>query len=863
MASVPNGPLAAAIALHQQGQLGQARLGYGAILASDSGNAAAHHYLGLLEHQSGNPMAALPHLRTAVQSEAAEPFYWVNLGNLLKDLQRPQEAEAAYQRALALEPGEALALYNLGHLYQLYGRWSEAAAAFSQATAAQADFVLAWQKLAAMELRSNRRDQALAAAERAVALAPDDAASWFHLADALGRFARWPESLQALERCLALQPQFPEAWNNLGLARKQQGDQAGATAAFTTALEQAPPSDPANASLAAETCSNLAQLELDTHQLQAAKQWSGRALALDPQNAQVQFTQGNVLNALGEYEQAASALRRALELQSDFPEALNNLGNILLNLRRHSESIATFERAISQRSDYAEALANLANAQRESSYPDLAEKALLEAIRIKPEFAAAHSNLGNAYFDQGKVDLALESYHRGIELGQDDRDFVPNYLFALNYSPSASDADLAAETRRLWQAKYADLLSEPPARAGAADASGADASGANPFGATTAGAVTAGAGPAITARRLRVGYVSPDFWMHPVARFLLPVLEHHNRSQFEVFAYSSRYLKDGMTSEIAKRVEHWRDVHQLDDAALADLIRADGIDLLIDLTMYARDCRPALFARKPAPVQITYLAYVGTTGQATMDYRITDGVLDPPEDGPLPFIEQPLRLSRCWWSFSVPPPVVTIPAVVSPPCLSQGVISFGSLNNFVKVNEQVRALWAELVASVSGSRLVLHIKQTRAREGLLEFFAERGVSSDRISLIGYQNGPDYMATYGQIDIALDTAPFAGGTTSFDALWMGLPLVTLAGERSSSRGGASILTSLGRPEWIARSPEEYIAIAQRLASDPQGLAAIRSGLRAELQASPLMDNAGFTRELEDLYRQAWDQGRRGA
>ena len=833
MAPDPSGPLAIAISLHQQGQLAQARQAYGAILASDPSKAAVHHYLGLLEHHSGNLMPALQHLQRAVQSDRAEPFYWVNLGNLLKDLQRPQEAEAAYQRALAQQPADALALYNLGHLYQLYGRWSEAATSFGQATAAQDDFILAWQKLAAMELRGSRREQALAAAERAVALAPDDATSWFHLADALGRFERWPESLEALERSLALQPQFAEAWNNLGLARKQQGDLAGAKAAFEAALEQAPPSDPANASLAAETCSNLAQLELDAHQLQAAQQWSERALALDPQNAQVQFTKGNVLNALGQYELAASALRLALELQSDFPEALNNLGNILLNLRCHSESIAIFERAIAQRTDYAEAMANLANAQREASYPDLAEQALLEAIRIKPEFAAAHSNLGNAYFDQGKVDLALESYRRGIELGQDDRDFIPNYLFALNYSPSASDADLAAETRRLCKAKYDDFLGEP--------------------------AATAPAGVhAIAARRLRVGYVSPDFWMHPVTRFMMPLLEHHDRSRFEVFAYSSRYLKDGMTAEIAKRVEHWREVHQLDDAALADLIRADGIDLLIDLTMYTRDCRPALFARKPAPVQITYLAYVGTTGLAAMDYRITDGVLDPPDSPVLPFIEQPLRLPRCWWSFSVPPPVVAIPAVVPPPCLSQGVISFGSLNNFVKVNEEVRALWAELVASVPGSRLVLHIKETRARLGLLEFFAERGVASDRITLIGYQNGPDYMATYGQIDIALDTSPFAGGTTSFDALWMGVPLVTLAGERSSSRGGASILTSLGRPDWIARSPEEYIAIAQRLGADPQALAAIRSGLRAELQASPLMDNAGFTRELEALYLQAWDE-----
>jgi protein O-GlcNAc transferase len=200
------------------------------------------------------------------------------------------------------------------------------------------------------------------------------------------------------------------------------------------------------------------------------------------------------------------------------------------------------------------------------------------------------------------------------------------------------------------------------------------------------------------------------------------------------------------------------------------------------------------------------------------------------------------------------------PEVTPPPCLSSGVISFGSLNNFVKVNETVRALWAELLANVPDARLVLHIKETRARQTLLDLFAERGVASNRLSLIGYQAEADYLATYSQIDIALDTTPFAGGTTSFDALWMGVPLVTLAGERSSSRGGASILTSLGRSEWIARSPEQYIAIAQSLASDPQQLAAIRRGLRTELQASPLMDGAGFTRELEDAYHQAWEQHR---
>jgi predicted O-linked N-acetylglucosamine transferase (SPINDLY family) len=239
--------------------------------------------------------------------------------------------------------------------------------------------------------------------------------------------------------------------------------------------------------------------------------------------------------------------------------------------------------------------------------------------------------------------------------------------------------------------------------------------------------------------------------MHPVARFLLPLLEHQNRDDFEVFAYSSRTLPDGFTAEIAQRVEHWREVAGLNDDALAQQIRSDQIDLLIDLTMHSRDCRPGLFARKPAPVQISYLAYVGTTGLAAMDYRITDGVLDPPEGPPLPFIEQPLRLPRCWWSL-MPPPRTTIADVVPPPCLQNGFITFGSLNNFTKVNPPVRALWARLVAGLPQARLLLHVKNGHARGALLQELADHGLPPERVTLIGYQDGHAYMASYGQIDI---------------------------------------------------------------------------------------------------------------
>lgn len=818
MSSSPD--LARIISLHQQGQLAEARLGYQAVLAAQPRHADAWHYLGMLEHQAGNPALALQHIQSSIALDPSKAFFHINLGNALKDLGKPQESEAAYQAAIQLDPNDPLAWYNLGHLYQHWRQWQPACHAFRQATVLRPAFVEAWNSLAAASLQSNQIDEALEASERALALEPRSASGWFHKADVLGRQKRWDDSRQALEQAIALQPHFPEAYNNLGLALKALKLNVEAAQAFNAALDQ----DPGFA----DPCNNLGQLELDAGHHDQALAWLNRSLQINPNEPRSLFCMGNFLNAVGRFDEAASWLRRAIELRPDFPEALNNLGNILLTLRRHEEGLQAFERAIQSRPDYHEAYANLGNLQREAKFPDLAEASMLEAIRLKPDFAAAHSNLGNAYFDQGKIDLALASYKKGIELGQDDRDFVPNYLFALNYSPSLSDAEIATEHQRLCAEKFSALAEIIP--------------------------YTNGRDPA---RRLRIGYVSPDFWMHPVARFMLPLLQHHDRDHFEIVAYSSRYLKDGFTEECAKHVDLWRECHHLSDASLAKQIRDDGIDILVDLTMHSRDCRPGLFARKPAPLQVSYLAYVGTTGQSTMDYRLTDIHLDPPAGPESPFPEKPLRLSRCWWTFQ-PPVRTTVPDVQPPPCLKTGAITFGSLNNFVKVNEGTRALWAKVVASVPGARLLLHIKESRARQGLLEFLAGHGLPAERVTLIGYQDGPSYMATYGRIDIALDPSPFAGGTTTFDALWMGVPVITLAGDRMASRGGRSILATLGRQEWVADSAEQYLAVAQNLAADPARLATIRAGLRDELRNSPLMDNVGFTRDVEQQYRTIWQR-----
>ena len=810
-----------AVQLHQSGQLQPAREIYQAVLAREPNHPDARHYLGMLEHQSGRFPEALEQMQASIRLDPNRAFFLINYANLLKDMGKPHEAETAYKRSLELQPDDPVTLYNLGVLYHLWCRLKDAVDHFHMATQINPGFLPAWNKLAAMYLQLNKADEAQHAAQVAIQLAPDQASGWFHMATCHSLAKQWKESCEALQKAVSLQPVFPEAYNNLGMAYWELGQTDQSRLCYLKAMEQDPKF--------AEPCIHMSKLSCDASSLDEAFNWLVQALKLEPNSPQAHFAMGNFLVKMGREQEGASHLRQAVTLKPDYAEALNNLGNVLLNLKCHEEGEAAFQKAIALKPDYHEAYANLGNLHREAQFPDLAEHALLESIRLKPDFAAAHSNLGNAYFDQGKIDQAIESYKKGIDLGQDDQEFVPNYLFALNYSAKLSAADIGAEHLRLCRQKFGALSKDIAPHDNTRDPN----------------------------RKIRVGYVSPDFWMHPVARFMLPVLEHHDREKFEIFAYYTRLLRDGITEECKKRVDFWRDSHGKTDQELEALIRGDKIDILVDLTMHSRDCKPGLFARKPAPVQVSYLAYAGTTGLETIEYRMTDKYLDPPGKPTPGYHEEPLRLPWCWWSFQVPPePHVRMPEVQPPPFLKNGHITFGSLNNFVKVNPGTRETWAKIVASVPNSRLLLHMKQSRIRDEVLQFFESHGVASDRISILGYQSGPDYIRTYKDMDIALDPFPFAGGTTTFDALWMGVPVVTLAGDRPVGRGGLSILSTLGHPEWVGHTSEEYVRAAVELASKPNRLETLRKTLREEIQKSPLMDSQGFVREMEKHYSNIW-------
>ncbi|MGD1277004.1 MAG: hypothetical protein ABR964_07265, partial [Tepidisphaeraceae bacterium] len=355
-------------------------------------------------------------------------------------------------------------------------------------------------------------------------------------------------------------------------------------------------------------------------------------------------------------------------------------------------------------------------------------------------------------------------------------------------------------------------------------------------------------------RRLRIGYVSPHFGFYPVGRFLLPLLRQHDPTQVETFCYADVAHADEMTGKLRDCAHVWRDIHGLGDAELADLVRQDRIDILLDLSLHTGGNRLLSFARKPAPVQTTYLAYCSTSGLDTMDYRLTDPYLDPPGSDQSVYAERSIRLPRTYWCYQ---PSITAIEVREPPALKTGCVVFGCFSSdYCKISAEAWSVWRRLLQAVPHSRLVVHACSGRHRDAARQYLADAGVAPHRLDFVGRVPFDQYLQRYREIDVALDPFPYGGGTTTCDAMWMGVPVVTLAGRTGVGRGGVSILSNVGVPELIANSVEQYVEIARSLAGDLPRLAQLRATLRGRMRQSALMDAAGFARDVEAAYRQMW-------
>jgi protein O-GlcNAc transferase len=528
---------------------------------------------------------------------------------------------------------------------------------------------------------------------------------------------------------------------------------------------------------------------------------------------------------------ALQALQKSTELMPDDAAAHNNLGNALKDLGRLDDAVASYRRALEIDPDNAEAHSNLGNSLKECGKLDEAVASYRRALQIKPDYAEACHNMGNILKDICRLDDAVASYRRALQIKPDLVEAQSNLLFTLNYLADQPSAMLLDEARRCG-----DLVGRK----------------ASPYG-TWLNAPDPD-------RSLRVGLVSGDFGYHPVGYFLdsiLSALASQASTRLELIAYSNDARTDALTERIKACCRSWHSAVGLSDAQLAQLIRDDGIDILIDLSGHTEHNRLPMFAWKPAPVQASWLGYFATTGVAAMDYLIADP-WTLPESEEAHFTEKIQRLPETYLCFT--PPDMDI--AVSPlPALINGHITFGCFNTLSKMNDTVVALWARVLHAVPQSRLFLkakHLDSPSVQQSVLERFSSHGITADRLMLEGAAPRAELLEAYRRVDIALDPFPYPGGTTSIEALWMGVPVLTLMGDRFLSHIGESILQNAGLPEWVAADADGYVARAVSHASDLPRLETLRTGLRQQVLASPLFDAPRFARHFEAALREMWTQ-----
>ena len=529
--------------------------------------------------------------------------------------------------------------------------------------------------------------------------------------------------------------------------------------------------------------------------------------------------------AQGFPEEAVGHFQEALALRPGEVKSINGLGVVLQRLGRIDEAASCYREAARLDPYYQDAQVNLALVLKDHGRLCAAQRQLEGAIALQPDAVRLWYNLANVLHLQGRSLEAVAAYRETLLLDPEHLDARQNLLFALHYSSRFSDRQIFAEHQA---AAEKSVFNPAPVQ------SRQEALHAPP-------------------RRIRIGYLSPDFRRHAVACFIEPILSRHDKGRFEIYCYANLARPDETTQRLMGLAEGWRDIYQMGDQEAALLIGADRIDILVDLAGHTSGNRLPLLARKPAPLQVTWLGYPDTTGIPELDFRITDRLADPPGTTEQFHSEQLIRLERSFCCY-LPPEFA--PAVTALPWLSSGRVTFGSFNNLAKVTDEVIALWARVLLAVPGSRLLLKCTPLADAEvctRLLEAFRGEGVSAERIELHPGDASPiEHLAQYGRVDIALDTFPYNGTTTSCEALWMGVPVLTLAGTRHAARTGMSILTNCGLAHLVAQSADEYLSIACELARDPDLLQQLRLGLRGRMAASPLMDGAEVTRELEAAF-----------
>jgi len=741
---------------------------------------------------------------------------------------RRQQKEARKKGAgsAAVTPDEALFLENVfadavSHYQQ--GRLGEAEQGFLTLQGRQPDIPDVLHMLALIALQTERPGEAVNYLEKAIAAQPQAPDYFLLLGAALKRDDRVEDAIPAYERAISLDPGLADAHYNLGNTFKELNREQDAIACYQRAIEIDPAFIDAHC--------NLAQALNRTGRFDEAIASSHRTLALRPDIAEAHINLGVAFHNLGQLDAAADSFQKALVLRPDIAQVHTHLGNVFRELERPEDSLASFRQALAIDPEFADAHKDLGNALLNLGLLDDAVASFQKALAVRPDFTEVNIDLGRAQMELRQFDDAMASYQKALAGNPDDAGTQNIYLHGLLYLPQITNPELFDACRRILGPGNSPGNSPgtaPPPVPGRG-------SGSKP--------------------RLRIGYLSSDFRNHPVGNNILPLLANHDHDGFEIFCYAQLAKSDSVTEQFRGHADRWLSINGLTDARVAERIREDGIDVMVFLGGNFDRNRPAIASHRPAPVQVSM--HGGTTSALDdMDYWLTDDILHP-GDTTEQFTEDLFRLP-IFYAYPLPedaPPVSPLPAD------KNDFITFASFNKLSKINNDVIDLWSKILAAVPDARLNLkfwnYLESPSLRRGLLERFEGNGIEPERIRLLGASEDPQgHLAQYHQVDIALDPFPFSGATTTFQALWMGVPVVSLLGERFISRMGGSLTAHAGLEMLAAASPDEYVEIAVALAQDRPRLRELRTTLRGRVAASPLCDGPAYARNVEDAFRSMW-------
>ncbi|HMD54766.1 MAG TPA: tetratricopeptide repeat protein [Phycisphaerae bacterium] len=551
----------------------------------------------------------------------------------------------------------------------------------------------------------------------------------------------------------------------------------------------------------------------------------GRAIGMNPLANTYYNNLSVVRNSMGQHDAAIEAGREALRLRPDFADALYNVGNAYRDKNQLDLAMGEYRKAIKANPNYVMAYHELGSLLVQEGQLEEAVALFQQALKIKPDYANAQYSLGNAYKDMGRIEEAIDAMRAATKLKPDISLYHSMMILTMHLRVDG-DARAIRNELKEWNKRHAEPLKK---------------------------LILPHVNDRDPERRLKIGYLAAEFREHVVGWNLLPLLGGHDHEKFEIFCYSAVMRPDDVTRRIESMADVWRNIAGAGDEQAAQMIRNDRIDILVDLALHTLGNRLKIFAQKPAPVQMTYLGYVGSTGMDTIDYRLSDPYLDPPDADLSVYSEQTVRLPETYWCYQ---PGGSPPDVGPVPALAAGHITFASMNNFAKVSDPASELWMQILNAVPNSRLLIYAHRGSHRDAVQQRFIRAGIAPERMEFTGRQPWPDYMKTYNRIDIGLDPFPYNGGITTCDSLFMGVPVVTLSGHTAFGRAGTSLLTNVGLTELIAQTPEEYVRITVKLANDLPRLKKLRSGLRQRIKKSPLMDAERFAKNIEAAYRDIW-------